>query len=493
MKILIFFIAIIYKTLCEHNTTETESTSTERTDDLFYSINGLTVRSEKTIREILSSTDMTYFVYVYLKTSPNSRAGAELVSRVAEKLEFIAGILLIDCDDYETDNPKICERPEGAKDGFPKMFLYVPPEYKYNPYTKEMNEHTIKPYSKNEVSDSLIYNFITQNIPSRSVQINAENHETFMSNFALNKVILFTEKAKAPLMWRGLSNYFYDRLAFGHVGKDQTALIKKYAIQTFPTIIIHQVHDEEAPLETPKYEMYIGKLDAPDIAKALEGYALEEKNYVRAKNMTNPEELKFKVVFKQLNKDNYIEYFKKHEERKYVAFLSNTDDIPESVRRFNKETAGFFNFVKLNCKESFCKEKFNFKTLPQMVLFKYNPQEDLNTQISTGKVLPYAYYDSIYREIIDIFPDEFKPLDHYELQKTIMESATNKKTPLLYFYDDADIPIALRLLSSNPTFRKYVDFIDVSNPPKELLNQFKLKSLPQLLFIVISDPTKPDS
>jgi hypothetical protein len=489
MNILIILIAL-YEIFCDTNST----TFTQKfDDDLFHSINGLTVRSENSIREILGKTDMTYFVYVYLKSSPNSRTGAEILAKVAEKLNFLAGILLVDCDDYETDNPKICTKPEGAKDGFPKMFLYVPPEFKHNPYTKQVNEHTTKPYDKNEVSESLIYNFIIQNIPSRSVALNTENHETFMSNFAMNKVILFTEKPKAPLMWRGLSNYFYDRIAFAHVGKDQTALTKKYQIQTFPTIIIHQVHEEEAPLETQTYQIYVGKLDATDIAQAFEKFALEEKMYIRAESVKNPEELKYRTVFKKLNKNDYEKYLSKFVGWKYIILMAINDEIPEAVKRFNKETAGFFHFVKFDCRENFCKDKFNVKTLPQLIYFTYSPIGNVDTQLSNSRNIPFQNYDSIYGEISDIFPEGFKTVDPYDFQKTIMESTSNKKVPLLYFYDDAEVPLGLRLLSSNPNYRKYIDFLEISNPPAELINKFKITSLPQLLFIVIADPKQPDS
>jgi hypothetical protein len=487
MKFLIFLLAI-YKIF----TAEEIIPGSDIDESIFQAIEGLTITSEQAIRDILASTDMTYLAYYYVKSSPNSRIGADILSRVAEKLNFLAGILLIDCDDYQTDNQVICKKPEDAKDGFPKMILYVPPEYKYNPYTKQLNEHFTKFYEKNEVSETLIYNFITQNIPSRSIALTSENHETFMSNYALNKVILFTEKPKTPLMWRGLSTYFYDRVALAHVSKDQMALIKKYKISTFPSIIIHQVHEEGAPLDSPIVDIYIGKLDAVDIAKTFEKYSLEEKLYVSARKEKNPDDLKFKAFFKKLNRDDYSAYFKKFPGKKFVVYLSNSDDVPESIKKFNSNTSGFFQFVKFNCKDTFCKDTFKFKTLPQLVMFKYDPKEEIDTQIATAKVLSTGDYESIYREISELYLDGFKVGSMENFQRLVYEATVAKKTPLLYFYNDDQTPLGLYLLSSDPTYKKYIEFIVFENPPKEIVNQFKLKTLPQLVFI-IANPEQPDS
>jgi hypothetical protein len=194
-------------------------------EGVFKAINGLTVLDEEGVNQILKTTDMTYFVYVFSPASINSRKGGVLVAKVAQKLDFLAGIILINCDNFKADKLSyLCEKSPEAQDGFPKMFLYVPPEYKINPYTRKVNEHTIIAYDKNDVSELSIYNFITPHINSRSVALNSDNVEDFLSNPATNKLILFSEKNKTPLMWRGLSNYFFDRLQFGHVEKNQVAL-----------------------------------------------------------------------------------------------------------------------------------------------------------------------------------------------------------------------------------------------------------------------------
>jgi hypothetical protein len=465
----------IYKIICDP----------KQDENIFSQFKNRTLTSEKELKELLKDSDMTYLAFFYKKSSPNSKLVANILPSIAEKINYLAGILLIDCDNYETDNTKLCKAPEGIEDAFPKMMLYVPPEYKYNPYTKQINEHSTKYYEKNEVSEAFIYNFITHNIPSRSYALTNENHETFLANSRLNKVILFTEKPKTPLLWRGLSTYFHDKLAFGHVGKEQDKLIKTYKVEKFPTIIIHQVHEEEASLESPIIDKYEGKFEVEELAHAFETYALKEK--LTGKNSAT----KHKAVFKKLNKDDYAAYFKKFPEKRFVVYLSENDDIPEGVNKFNTETAGFFQFVKLNCSNNFCKT-FKFKILPQLIMFKYNPKEDLDTQISTSKILPNSDYNKIYKEISDLFSDSFTAINSDSFQSIIYETIMKQKFPLIYLYDNDEVPLGLHLLSTDASYKKYLEFILFEKPHTDIIRQFKLQKLPQLVF-VIGDSKQPES
>ena len=402
-------------------------------ESIFSTIHGLTLKSEKALSEILKETDMTYFVFYYTKNSQNSRKGAEILSKVAQKLNFLAGILLIDCDDYITsESNKFCVKDPEAQDGFPKMYLYVPPEYKINPYTKKVNEHSLLHYDKHEVSENNVYNFITPYIQSRSIALNNDNIDQFLSEMALNKVILFTEKTKTPLMWRGLSNFYYDRLSFAHVDKDQTAIIKKFKIVNYPTIIIYQVHEEEVPLDKPEWEKYPGMLIAFDIAEYLRKYALPEKQYL-VEQKKGADSLKYKSKFKQLNQDNYIDYFKKFQNRKFVMFLSETDEIPEDLKKFNLHTAGYFQFVKFKCVDDFCKNNFNVKSYPTLLLFTNKPENEINANILKSLYLPIEY-NYLISEIKSLYNENFKIANNENFQRVVKEVSSNK-VPLLYFYD----------------------------------------------------------
>jgi hypothetical protein len=480
MKFLIFLIAI-YKITCEAG----ENRRPQFDESIFTKIKqAKTIKSETELKELLRTTDMTYLAFHYLKSSENSRLVAGILVSVAEKLNYLAGILLMDCDGYETENQKLCSTPEGVDDGFPKMMLYVPPEYKLNPYTNKVSEHSVKYYDKNEVSETFLYNFISQSIPSKSYGLTFENYDNFISSPGINKVILYTEKPKTPLLWRGLSTYFYEKLAFAHVfTKEQPKLLK--GIDKYPTIVIHQVHEEGVLLDSPIIEKYEGDIDAEKLAIAFEKYALMEK-------ISSKKAKEQKAVFKKLTKDDYASYFKKFPDKRFAVYLTETDDIPESVDRFNIEIAGFFQFVKFSCSDNFCKTNLKLKTLPQLVTFKYNAKEDIDSQLSAAKVLPHTDYNKIYKEVTELFLDSFTSAYNDSFQSIIYESITKGKFPILYLYEKGELPLGLYLLSTDANYKKHMDFITFEKPEKDIIRQFKLQQLPQLVFVV-ADPKEPES
>ena len=67
------------------------------------------------------------------------------------------------------------------------------------------------------------------------------------------KVILFTEKTGVPTIYKALSNTLGETLDFGIVRSDQTAIVTKYAIKTFPKLILVKGTD-------PKPHVYQGDL-----------------------------------------------------------------------------------------------------------------------------------------------------------------------------------------------------------------------------------------
>ena len=60
---------------------------------------------------------------------------------------------------------------------FYRLEIYVPPLYKLNPYTKEMNSHQKLHYAKSDISDKALYKFLTKTIISREQVINNENYD----------------------------------------------------------------------------------------------------------------------------------------------------------------------------------------------------------------------------------------------------------------------------------------------------------------------------
>ena len=96
--------------------------------------------------------------------------------------------MAVNCDNNFKDE---CKPIKGNIDeiNFFKLELYIPPEYKFNPYTKEMNKHNKIPYTKPNVNDKALYTFISKAIISREQTITNENFENFKSSNTIVEVI----------------------------------------------------------------------------------------------------------------------------------------------------------------------------------------------------------------------------------------------------------------------------------------------------------------
>jgi protein disulfide-isomerase A6 len=448
------------------------------------------------LKKLLDETDMTYLTYYYVKESRNAQLGALFLQNIAHKLEFLAGILLVDCEEIIPQDLSQCKKDPKAEDGYPRMELFVPPELKFNPYTKQINSYTSKVYTNREMSETNIYNFITQNIPSRAVKLTSDNIENFLNHLEFNKVILFTDKPKTPLLFRGLSTHYYDRLSFGEIDKDQTTLLKRFKVSHYPTLIVYQTHEDGIPLEEPIIEVYNKSINARDIAIFLEPYATPEKFYLKTRKTEDVEGLKYKVVFKNLTKEDVLGYMEKFKERRFVLYLStNSDEISEDIKRFNKVTNGFFNFLHVKCKEEeeFCKKTFNVDKLPSLILI--NKDEHGDNEIKkriTRPVYLSMEYSEIVREIQNEFPSDLKEANPQNFASLTTESRMNKKVPFIYLYkSNDDVSLGLYLLGYENKYKKYVDFLAYQNPPAELVKHLNLKKLPQLLGFII-DGDKAD-
>ena len=181
--------------------------------------------TQEEISEFLKTTDLTILVFYYKTGSEKSNAVAENLKIVYSKLQYLIEYVIVNCDDNSMEEC-IANDDNIDEDDFFRIEIYVPPEYKFNPYTKEMNKHQKLLYTKTSITDKTLYNFLTKAIISREQLVTSENYENFKSRTDLNKVILFTNRKSAPLMYRGLSGYFYDRLALGLVYNTEKSFAK---------------------------------------------------------------------------------------------------------------------------------------------------------------------------------------------------------------------------------------------------------------------------
>jgi len=139
------------------------------------------LNSPEQLNDLLTTTDTTYLVYYYKKSSKSSKIGASLLKRISEKLESLAQIALVNCDSDNAQAFKYCKIDDPNKDSFPRITVHRPPDYRENPYTKEVSKHEEKIIPNGSISETVLQNFITSNIPStRTLSLNTDNIEGFL-------------------------------------------------------------------------------------------------------------------------------------------------------------------------------------------------------------------------------------------------------------------------------------------------------------------------
>ena len=449
------------------------------------SLPGKKFSSQEEITSYLKTTDTTILVFYYKTASENAEEIAKNLKVVYSKLKYLIELISINCDDNTMDE---CTKTEDnlMDEEFYRIEIYVPPLYKQNPYTKELNSHQKMQYAKSDTSDKALYKFLTKMIISREQVITNENYENFKTRANLNKAILFTNKKSSPLMWRGLSGYFYDRIALGIVYNTEKNLCKKLGVKDFPSVMVIQTIEDEVIIDDPQEIFYEGKMDTENIVNFLEKYALKEKLYIAEKKGGRTSNDKYLVYFNKLSAEKAMNFFKKKINKEVILYYDNNvkdgkityDNLSDDIKEFNSETHGFFQFGYVDCtgeeKEKICRNNFKIKDFPNMVL--YRPEKDLKEKISKGYELPLEM-SNIRREINILFEPNVRSADPLNFQYMITESVQKKKIVLLYLFD-GNINFGFNLITQKKLFSDFIDFIVMDNPPDDIRRKLQVKIIP---------------
>ena len=116
--------------------------------------------TQEEISKYLKTTDLTILVFYYKTGSEKSNAVAENLKIVYSKLQYLIEFISIDCDKSSMEGCR--QNDDDMEDEFYRIEMFVPPQYKYNPYTKELNKHQKLQYAKSDISDKALYKFLTK-------------------------------------------------------------------------------------------------------------------------------------------------------------------------------------------------------------------------------------------------------------------------------------------------------------------------------------------
>lgn len=296
----------------------------------FEEILGYRMRSEDEIQHLLKITDLTLLRFAYRKSSPKSRKIAEHLKHVTQKLEGLASILLIDCDNFLPESSLLCKENPYLSDSFPRLKLLIPPEQRFDPFTGHTEVHYEYPINNEDLTENGIYKFITSNMPYYTNKLNDDNIFGFLNSELFNKVILFSNKKQPSMIIKGLTNYFYDRILFGEVDEHEKALLERFNVTTFPTLVIYKVFDHKRLLDEHETIKYEGLIKIKDLIEFIEPHCLKEKRYVSENRQIyddNLREMAKNLEFKEIDRISYEDYFNKYWDREIFVYFNTQNNM----------------------------------------------------------------------------------------------------------------------------------------------------------------------
>ena len=165
-----------------------------------------------------------------------------MYEELAEDTREMLRIGSVDCDSA----PGVCSKEK--IETFPTFRVY--PEFPVP--TMDYDYTTASGFSW-----TALKKMATRNIPNNTVEITSANIDTFINEHpGKPKVLLFTNKKGVPVVFKALSHHFKKTLLFGVVREEESAVVKKYKVKSFPHITL--LKNEEKPRKYEGQMSYAG-------------------------------------------------------------------------------------------------------------------------------------------------------------------------------------------------------------------------------------------
>lgn len=433
--------------------------------------------SPSTIQHILSkdlslkleNPDYMILTIIHDEYSTGSMVLSKVLEDLVPKYSNYIVFLAISCEREEF----LCNK--NIMNSLPVFQGYIPGGF--NPYTSKVLIHE-RPY-EGKITLKDISNFFKENIPYLGDFIDSDSNEEFLA-LEGNKVLLFTNKDKVPLIFRGLSSKYRDRFEFGVIWQNQTLLVKEYGIRKFPALIVVEGDD------VVEYE---GKIDFDDISGFLEKYKGDERRPQKERRFfSNKAAMGMEKKFPEfpivdLDRNNYARYVLDSSGVYLVHFFK--DKASPEWEDIKKDYNGIVKLANFNCKakEEFevCQE-MGVKKYPSIRVFPVNRKKK-SFELS---------FDS--RNDIE---EEISRELHYDITN-IQESTA--KTFISVVNEESKIGIILlaegnpllhfKALASEKSFKDFVKFGNFKKPRDIALSVFSVKNYPSIIAFAKTENTE---
>jgi len=163
-------------------------------------------------------------LWFFKEDSKEDQAFLEEYNKVAGELKGMAKICAISCSEFDV----FCEK-QGIKET-PAVMIYPPnpmPAFKF----------------EGKMEQKAIAGKVARFMPDYTEKLDKENIDKFLSSDASKpKVMLFSNKKTAPMMWKALSSetVFKRTVKFGFVTEDQADIVQRFKVKKFPSVIMQR-------------------------------------------------------------------------------------------------------------------------------------------------------------------------------------------------------------------------------------------------------------
>jgi len=217
--------------------------------------NVVTLQRSNFAKEVLDSTT-PWLVEFYAPWCGHCKNLAPEWEKAATNLLGVLSIGAVDCD-VEKD---LCGMFQIQ--GFPTIKFFGS-EQSDNPYQKGLPYKTPVDY-QGARSAAAIMQFGLNSISDYVFPASTQNIDSFLAKEGA-KVILFTDKTKAPPLIKGLAAQFLNRINFAFVKDSDSSLVKRFNVEKFPTILVAKADGETV--------IYDQEINPTNLHNFLENYA----------------------------------------------------------------------------------------------------------------------------------------------------------------------------------------------------------------------------
>jgi protein disulfide-isomerase A6 len=166
------------------------------------------------------SMNKVKLIEFYSESSASCKSFVKEYNELAKQLKGIITIAAVNCDKHK----KICD--DNGVTSHPTLKVIPPGGFGTQNYAGERNSKAIY---------SWVVKFMTHFVQ----KVNADNLDGFLNAQAGKfKALLFTDKPKTPLIWKGLSVDMETQMTLGEVKSSEKGVCARYKVTKFPTVLV---------------------------------------------------------------------------------------------------------------------------------------------------------------------------------------------------------------------------------------------------------------